>query len=96
MGVCVQQITCLSMDAENEKFQSDKVCVDDTITIFFCDGFTYQGLSSFQGKVIEISSYFSNITLEDRDNHGQLTTFPLSIIESFNRDFRGTTSKMFF
>lgn len=34
MGVCLKRITCLSLDAENEKYYDKKCFVGDTVTLF--------------------------------------------------------------
>ena len=87
MGVCVKKITCLSMDKDNEKFYTSKVCVDDVVTLFFNNG------TNIQGRLVSIKS--DCIVLEDVYNKKQ-NTFYLKDIQSFNRDFRGLTSKMYF
>lgn len=87
MGVCVKRITCLSMDKDNENYYSSKVCTGDIVTLFFNNG------KNIQGRVSSIRP--DCIVLEDINNKRK-NTFYIKDIKCFNRDFRGSTSKMYF
>ena len=86
MGVCIKRINCLSMDKDNENYYPSKVCTGDLVTLFFNNG------RNIQGRVSSIRH--DCVVLEDSNK--RKSTFYLKDIKSFNRDFRGSTSKIYF
>lgn len=88
MGVCIEKVICLSIDKDNERFYPSKVCMGDIVTLFLIDG------TNIQGRISSIKTNY--IVLADIYDNRKKNTFYLKDIVSFNRDFRGDLSKMYF
>lgn len=88
MVVCIEKVICLSIDKDNERFYPSKVCMGDIVTLFLIDG------TNIQGRISSIKTNY--IVLADIYDNRKKNTFYLKDIVSFNRDFRGDLSKMYF